>query len=72
MYAGKEVVTGIYISSKVVMELMELYLDFGRCLYSNNWYTSVTLAEKLLERNIHPIGTPGVNRKRNLPDVTNN
>lgn len=70
IYAGKESEIGQSVSTKVVMELMEPYLDEGRCLFVDNWYTSVDLAEKLLERNTHVVGTLRANRKRNLIEVT--
>jgi len=49
IYAGKEAVPGQLVSCKVVMELMQPYLDSGRCLYADNWYTSIDLAEKLFD-----------------------
>lgn len=65
IYAGKEAVIGQSVSTKVVMDLMEPYLDEGRCLFVDNWYTSIDLAEKLLDRNTHLVGTLRANRKRN-------
>ena len=57
-------------SSDIVMELMENYLDCGRTLICDNWYTSVDLAEKLLQRDTHLLGTLRKNRKRNPKIVT--
>ncbi|XP_022165224.1 uncharacterized protein LOC111030157 [Myzus persicae] len=51
------------------MELMQPYLDSGRCLYADNWYTSIDLAEKLLDRQTHLVGTLRSNRKRNPKEV---
>ncbi|XP_050308036.1 piggyBac transposable element-derived protein 4-like [Anthonomus grandis grandis] len=70
VYAEKEAQPGKSVSSKVVMELMEPYLDFGRTLYADNWYNSVTLAEQLLDRDTFLVGTLRANRKRNPTDVT--
>lgn len=50
---------------------MEPYLDEGRYLFVDNWYTSIDLAEKLLDRNTHVVGTLRANRKRNPKKVTN-
>lgn len=36
IYAGKEAVPGPLVSCKVVMELMQPYLDSGRYLYADN------------------------------------
>ncbi|XP_025425482.1 piggyBac transposable element-derived protein 4-like [Sipha flava] len=70
VYAGKEATPGQSVSSKVVMELMEPYLDSGRVLFADNWYNSVDMAEKLLCRNTHLVGTLRANRKRNPTGVT--
>lgn len=51
------------------MELMQPYLDSGRCLYADNWYTSIDLAEKLLDTQTHLVGTLRSNQKRNPKDV---
>ena len=53
----------------IVMKLMEQLLDKGRTLYVDNYYTSVALAQKLLERNTHLVGTLRSNRKLNPRDV---
>jgi len=46
------------------------YLNFGRTVYTDNWYTSVNLAHQLLDRNTHLVGTLRNNRKQNPKDVT--
>jgi len=48
---------------------METFINLGRCLYIDNWYSSVELAEKLLKENTHMVGTLRANRRRNPPDV---
>ncbi|KAE9528590.1 hypothetical protein AGLY_012165 [Aphis glycines] len=69
IYAGKEAVQGLEVSTKIVMELTHEYLNFGRTIYTDNWYTSVNLAHKLLEQNTHLVGTLRANRKQNPKDV---
>lgn len=54
------------VSEIVVMELIDEYLDFVRTLYVDNWYTSISLAHKLIERKTHLVGTFRLNRKYNL------
>lgn len=48
---------------------MEPLLDAGGCLFTDNWYTSVNLAVKLLTRKTHLVGTMRANRKNNSPAV---
>ncbi|XP_050065151.1 piggyBac transposable element-derived protein 1-like [Aphis gossypii] len=69
IYSGKEseVDKNDSVSSRIVMNLVDEYLDFGRTLYVDNWYTSVSLAHQLLERKTHLVGTLRSNRKYN-PD----
>ena len=55
-------------SQQIVLRLMEPYLDQGRCLYTDNWYTTVPLAELLLKRKTHLTGTVRANRKGNPKD----
>lgn len=64
IYAGKKVDIRSSVSTKVVMKLMEPYLDQGRSIFVDNWYTSINLAEKPLDRNIHLIETLRANRKK--------
>jgi len=56
IYAGKEAIQGLEVSTKIVMELTHEYLNFGRTIYMDTWYTSVNLAHKLLEQNTHLVG----------------
>lgn len=48
---------------------MEGLLDTGRTLSTDNWYTSVSLAENLTQLHTHLVGTLRANRKYNPPDV---
>jgi len=53
VYCGKsDVVSGMSVTESVVMKLMESRLDLGHELYIDNYYTSVPLAKKLLERDV--------------------
>lgn len=70
IYAGREADIGQLVSSKLVMELMEPYLDEGRCHFVDNWYTSIELTEKLFDRNTRLVGTFRANRKKNPIAVT--
>lgn len=59
VYAGKNDPTtgeGRH-SDKVVMELLENYLNEGRTLVTDNFYTNLNLAKDLLIRNTHLVGT---------------
>lgn len=69
LYAGKEASTENSVRTKIVMELGESYLDCGRTLYVDNWYSSVELAEQLKTRKTHLVGTIRSNRKSNPKDV---
>lgn len=63
IYSGQSVqVFGLDTSGSIVVTLAEGLLDEGRCMITDNYYTSVPLAEFLLSRNTDLCGT--VNRKR--------
>jgi Transposase IS4 len=51
------------LATSVVLQLSEKYFDACRTLCTDNFYTSIDLAEKLLERDTHLIGTIRSNRK---------
>lgn len=63
IYCGADKTEGMSVATKVVFELMADCLDKGATLYTDNWYTSIELAEKLLDRNTHLVGTLRKNRK---------
>lgn len=63
VYSGKSDRSEGDQATTVVMRLMERYLDVGRTLCTDNFYTSLTLAEKLLQRKTHLVGTLRKNRK---------
>jgi hypothetical protein len=70
IYCGKDTQQGGNASSNVVMSLMSSLLDTGRTLYTDNFYTSVTLAHELKKRKTHLVSTVRTNRKMNCVDVT--
>lgn len=53
IYAGRDATPGLEVSTKIVMEIAHEYLNFGRTIYTDNWYTSVNLADNLLDKK-HP------------------
>lgn len=69
IYAGQESVPGMGLSTKIVMELSEDYLDMGRTIFTDNWYTSISLANELLSRSTNSVGTLRSNRKFNPKNV---
>ena len=51
------------ITTRIVLSLMDPLLGKGYCLYTNNFYTSPTLADTLVDFNTDTIGTVKVARK---------
>lgn len=68
VYTDKEADQNINVSGKVVDDLAAKYLNFGRIIYVDNWYTRVHLAD-LLEQKTHLVGTLRSNRKQNPKEV---
>lgn len=71
IYAGKNEVQGKNLSKNVVMDFSSPYLDHGRVLYTDNFYSSVDLAEELNRKKTHLVGTLRSNRKNNPKEVVN-
>lgn len=70
VYCGKDTTQESRNSSfNVVMHLLDGLLDAGRTLFTDNYYTSVTLAHELLNRQTHLVGTVRSNRKLNCTEV---
>lgn len=64
IYQGKSNLSGTdSLSKAVVLRLCDDYLDSGRTIITDNFYTSIQLAESLLTRETHLIGTVRKNRK---------
>lgn len=53
----------INVSCEIVMKLSEKYLNAGRSIVTDNYYTSVTLDNSLLKKKTHLLGTLRKNRK---------
>lgn len=72
-YLGKDETrpTDQPLSENIVLRLVHPYLDTGRNITMDNFFTSVSLAEKLLARNTTVVGT--VNRaRRDIPTEVKN
>ncbi|XP_067128135.1 piggyBac transposable element-derived protein 4-like [Centruroides vittatus] len=61
----------VSLSTDIVLKLGEKYLGEGRTFTTDNYYTSIELAEHLLERSTHLIGTLRTNRKCIPKEVVN-
>lgn len=59
------------VPTKVVMNLTKNLLGKGRTLCTDNYYTSVELAHKLLDEKTYLLGTLRSNRKNNPKNVMN-
>ncbi|CAH1957165.1 unnamed protein product [Acanthoscelides obtectus] len=69
IYCGEEKVQGSSVPTNIVMNICEPLLNCGRCIYVDNYYTSMELGHKLLEKKTHLVGTLRKNRKNNPKDV---
>lgn len=66
VYAGKSDVTAQEgHADKVVFDLLENYLNEGRTLYADNFYTSIRLAASLLSNKTYICGTLRCDRRGN-------
>ncbi|XGW29176.1 hypothetical protein V3C99_008743, partial [Haemonchus contortus] len=63
IYAGEGLSRHEPLAEQVVLEQMEGYLDEGRIVCTDNFYSGVGLAEKLISRSSHLVGTLMSNRK---------
>lgn len=61
--SGKDPSRQTSVADKVVLELINSYLDESRILCTDNFYSSVWLAEKLIPWKTDLIGTLRKNRK---------
>jgi predicted O-methyltransferase YrrM len=69
IYESKEPDAGQSVPTKEVLELSENLLNAGRILVTDNFYTRIELAKKLLQRKTYLLGTLRKNRKGNPPEV---
>ncbi|XGW22980.1 hypothetical protein V3C99_005316 [Haemonchus contortus] len=63
IYAGRDPSREEPLADKVAVELVEGFLDERRVLCTDNYYSSIGLAEKLISRRTHLVGTLRTNRK---------
>lgn len=68
-YGGKERDPGGAVPTNVVLQLSEKLLHEGRTIVTDNYYSSIDLANKLLDRKTHLLGTLRANRKGNPKQV---
>ncbi|CAH1989787.1 unnamed protein product [Acanthoscelides obtectus] len=68
---GKNLDQGHTIPTSIVMSLFEPILDSGRTLVTDNWYTSIDLAKRLMDRQTYLIGTLRKNRRGLPKDLVN-
>ncbi|XP_008188519.1 piggyBac transposable element-derived protein 4-like [Acyrthosiphon pisum] len=69
VYGGKSQVDGKGLGCRVVLDLSRRYLNMGRTMVTDNFYTSITLANELLSYDTHLVGTLRSNRVK-LPEIT--
>lgn len=74
IYAGKSAATitteqGTSITAKVVLDLMDGFLNKGYILYADNFYNSVSLTKTLTAQSTYLCGTLRSNRKENPKEV---
>lgn len=70
MYTGKGDYT-MSLATDVVLTLTAPYLQSGRTICTDNYYTNLPLAEQLLHANTHLVGTMRQNRKGIPKEVCN-
>ncbi|CAG5015359.1 unnamed protein product [Parnassius apollo] len=63
LYAGKNNELVNTTPTRVVMSLCKHILGCGHTLVTDNWYTSLELANELLDKDTHLVGTLRKNRK---------
>lgn len=69
VYTGKSLEKENTTPTNIVMSLCKDLFDKGHTLYTDNWYTSLELAEKLIHKNTHLVGTLRSNRRGNSQQV---
>ena len=61
--------TDLPTSERIPVTLMQPWLGRGHVLFTDNFYTSPTLADYMLDNNTHLCGTVKVNRKNYASDL---
>ncbi|KAJ8932343.1 hypothetical protein NQ314_014708 [Rhamnusium bicolor] len=70
IYQGKSITKGENLTKLVVLRPCEAYLNKGRTIVTDNFYTGMELASELLDKNTHLIGTLRKNRRGLPKEVT--
>lgn len=63
VYEGKQSIPGQALGETIVLSLCEKYLEKGRTVVTDNFYTSVPLAKQLVIKKTHLVGTLRKNRR---------
>jgi len=63
IYIGKQSIKGESLTETIVSDLCQNYLNEGQTIFTDNFYTSVPLVEKMLSKNTHLVGTLRKNRR---------
>lgn len=63
IYEGKQSISGQSLGETILLSLCEKYLEKGRTVVTDNFYTSVPLAKQLLKKKTHLVGTLRKNRR---------
>lgn len=69
IYSGKHQDAGNSVPTSVVLQLCGPLLNSGRVIVTDNYYTSIDLADKLLDKSTNLLGTLRSNRKNNPKTV---
>lgn len=69
IYSGKNLNEQCVTPTSIVMNICHNILHRGHTIYTDNWYTSINLAEKLIDCNTHLVGTLRKDRKGIPVDV---
>nr|CAH7752331.1 unnamed protein product [Callosobruchus chinensis] len=71
LYCGKHADGGVSVPTNIVMHLSQKLLNSGRTVVTDNYYTSLELANNLLDKKTHLLGTLRSNRRGNPKEVIN-
>ncbi|KAJ8937320.1 hypothetical protein NQ314_011959 [Rhamnusium bicolor] len=70
LYCGKHRDAGVSVPTNIVMQLSQKLLNSGRTVVTDNYYTSLELANKLLDNITHLLKTLRAYRSGNPKEVT--
>lgn len=69
MFHGDDNNEDMPTTERIPVYLMQQFLNAGRILFTDNFYTSPSLSEHLLEHNTHLYGTIRTNRRNYASDI---